>query len=71
MILKQVLDGLLEKAVDMTIHVYMRDVYAIMASRVNRMISEKGPEFPASQLTAQEISRIKTINVRGLSCQIL
>jgi hypothetical protein len=71
MTLKQVMAQMLEKALDSTINIYMRDVYTIMASRINKMVVEKGPEFPASQLTVQEISKIKTINVRGLTCQIL
>jgi hypothetical protein len=62
---------MLSKSFDVTINVYMRDVYTIMASRLNKLVVEKGSEFPASQLTVEEISRIKTVSVRGLSCQIL
>jgi len=71
MTLQQVLNGMLAKVYDITLNIYMRDVYTIMASRLNKMVIEKGAEFPASQLTVEEIASIKTINVRGLSCQIL
>jgi hypothetical protein len=71
MTLQQVLNGMLAKVYDITLNIYMRDVYTIMASRLNKMVIEKSAEFPASQLTVEEIASIKTINVRGLSCQIL
>jgi len=63
MTLHEAMCGMLAKAADGNLHVFMRDAYAIMAKKCQTLIEKKGPNFPVNQITSQEIADVKSINI--------